>query len=64
VDWLDIFLEYALVISGQGEAADAYDTLAAAADASVWYHSKPDTLQIHICWFSKWIRSILRLSKT
>lgn len=52
-EWLDIFLEYAFVVAGQGESEEAYDVLAAAADASVWYHSKPKLRQIHICWFSK-----------
>ncbi|KAM5456860.1 transcription factor TFIIIC subunit tfc4 [Microsporum audouinii] len=53
-DWLDIFLEFALVLSGQGQKDEAYDTLGAAADASIWYHSKPSTCQIYICWFSKY----------
>lgn len=52
-EWLDIFLEYALVVAGQGESEEAYDTLSAAADASVWYHSKPSSRQIHVCWFSQ-----------
>lgn len=56
-EWLDIFLEYALVVAGQGEAEEAYDTLSAAADASVWYHSKPSSRQIHVCWFSQFIPS-------
>lgn len=53
--WLDIFLQYALIVAGQGEPEEAYDTLAAAADASVWYHSKRSTRLIHICWFSKYL---------
>jgi general transcription factor 3C polypeptide 3 (transcription factor C subunit 4) len=51
-EWLDIFLEYAFVVAGQGEKEEAYDILAAAADASVWYHYKPKLRQIHVCWFS------------
>ncbi|KAL1970571.1 hypothetical protein VTN77DRAFT_4215 [Rasamsonia byssochlamydoides] len=51
-EWLDIFLEYAFVVAGQGEAEEAYDVLAAAADASVWYHSKPKLRLIHVCWFT------------
>ncbi|KAF3480705.1 uncharacterized protein GIQ15_06052 [Arthroderma uncinatum] len=50
--WLDIFLEFALVLSGQGQGGEAYDALGAAADASIWYHSKPSTCQIHVCWFA------------
>jgi hypothetical protein len=60
-DWLDIFLEYALVASGQGAATEAYETLAAAADASVWYHSKADTAQIHVCWFSMYMPTVTNL---
>ncbi|KAH3558233.1 hypothetical protein KXV84_002514 [Aspergillus fumigatus] len=51
-EWLDLFLQYALVVSGQGEPDEAYDSLAAAADASIWYHSKPCTRLIHVCWFT------------
>ncbi|KAH8700588.1 hypothetical protein BGW36DRAFT_132126 [Talaromyces proteolyticus] len=51
-EWLDIFLEYAFMISGQGDGDEVYNTLAAAADASVWYHSKEKTRQIHVCWFT------------
>ncbi|EGE83291.1 hypothetical protein, variant 2 [Blastomyces dermatitidis ER-3] len=50
--WLDIFLEYALVLSGQGQSEEVYDTLSAAADASVWYHSKHNKFQIYTCWFT------------
>ncbi|PYI03661.1 RNA polymerase III transcription factor TFIIIC subunit Tfc4 [Aspergillus sclerotiicarbonarius CBS 121057] len=51
-EWLDLFLQYALTVAAQGESDEAYDSLAAAADASVWYHSKPDTRMIHVCWFT------------
>ncbi|KAL1953622.1 hypothetical protein VTO42DRAFT_2540 [Malbranchea cinnamomea] len=51
-DWLDIFLEYALILAGQGLLEEAYDTLGAAADASIWYHSKPSSLQIYTCWLT------------
>ncbi|EAW08236.1 tetratricopeptide repeat protein [Aspergillus clavatus NRRL 1] len=51
-EWLDLFLQYALAVAGQGESEEAYDSLAAAADASIWYHSKPDTRLIHVCWFT------------
>ncbi|GMG37293.1 unnamed protein product [Aspergillus oryzae var. brunneus] len=53
-EWLDLFLQYALVVAGQGEPEEAYDSLAAAADASIWYHSKPSTRLIHVCWFSEY----------
>ena len=51
--WLDLFLQYALAVAGQNEAEEAYDTLGAAADASIWYHSKDSTRLIHVCWFSE-----------
>ncbi|KAE8396676.1 hypothetical protein BDV23DRAFT_143350 [Aspergillus alliaceus] len=51
-EWLDLFLQYALIAAGQGESEEAYDSLAAAADASIWYHSKPSTRLIHVCWFT------------
>jgi general transcription factor 3C polypeptide 3 (transcription factor C subunit 4) len=54
-DWLEIFLEYAFVVSGQGDSEEAYNVLAAAADASIWYHSKDKTRHIHICWISEFI---------
>ncbi|THC93697.1 hypothetical protein EYZ11_006808 [Aspergillus tanneri] len=56
-EWLDVFLQYALVVAGQNETDEAYDTLAAAADASVWYHSKNSTRQIHVCWFTCALRA-------
>lgn len=56
-DWLDIFLQYALVVAEQGETEEAYDTLTAAAGASVWYHSKPKSRLIHICWFTCALRA-------
>ncbi|GMG10448.1 unnamed protein product [Aspergillus oryzae] len=36
-EWLDLFLQYALVVAGQGEPEEAYDSLAAAADATMDY---------------------------
>ncbi|EED16842.1 RNA polymerase III transcription factor TFIIIC subunit (Tfc4), putative [Talaromyces stipitatus ATCC 10500] len=56
-EWFEIFLEYAFVVSGQGDKDEAYDVLAAAADASVWYHSKDKVRQIHICWITCALRA-------
>ncbi|KAL4791413.1 hypothetical protein BDV19DRAFT_370563 [Aspergillus venezuelensis] len=56
-DWLDLFLQYALAVAGQNEPREAYDTLGAAADASVWYHSKNGTRLIHVCWFTCALRA-------
>ncbi|KAL4928515.1 tetratricopeptide repeat protein [Aspergillus undulatus] len=56
-EWLDLFLQYALAVAGQNEPREAYDTLGAAADASVWYHSKDSTRLIHVCWFTCALRA-------
>lgn len=52
-DWLDIFLQYALLVTDQDDQEEAYDTLSAAAGACVWYHSKRMMRLIHVCWFSQ-----------
>lgn len=49
-----MFLQYALLVAGQEEADEAYETLSAAAGASIWYHSKRSTRLIHVCWFSQY----------
>lgn len=56
--WLDIFLQYSLLVAEQGENDEAYETLATAADASVFYHSKRKTRLIHVCWFSEYTHSL------
>ncbi|KAL4785315.1 hypothetical protein BJX76DRAFT_183170 [Aspergillus varians] len=56
-EWLDLFLQYALAVAGQNEPEESYDTLGAAADASVWYHSKTSTRLIHVCWFTCALRA-------
>lgn len=56
-DWLDIFLQYGLLVSGQSEPEEAYETLDAAATASVWFHDRPKTRLIHICWFTCALRA-------
>ncbi|KAL4898256.1 hypothetical protein BDV59DRAFT_166523 [Aspergillus ambiguus] len=56
-EWLDLFLEYALIVAGQGEPGEGYEALAAAADASIWYHSKPSLRLIHVCWFTCALRA-------
>ncbi|CAI7596118.1 unnamed protein product [Penicillium bialowiezense] len=56
-EWLDIFLEYSLVVAEQGEPAEAYETLDSAALASIWLHSKPKLRLIHVCWFACALRA-------
>lgn len=52
-DWLDIFLEYALLLSQDGNMSSAYDTLAAAYDANVFYYTPGFNFRIHACWSRK-----------
>ncbi|KAL5339130.1 hypothetical protein BJX70DRAFT_408376 [Aspergillus crustosus] len=56
-EWLDLFLQYALAVAGQNEPEESYDTLSAASYASIWYHSKPNTRLIHVCWFTCALRA-------
>ncbi|CAG7926122.1 unnamed protein product [Penicillium olsonii] len=56
-EWLDIFMEYSLVVTEQGEPDEAYETLESAAIASIWFHSKPKLRMIHVCWFSCALRA-------
>ncbi|KAJ6190862.1 hypothetical protein N7519_000883 [Penicillium mononematosum] len=56
-EWLDIFLQYALLVAEQGEPEEAYETLDSAAVASIWLHSKPKSRLIHVCWFTCALRA-------
>ncbi|CAG8284960.1 unnamed protein product [Penicillium salamii] len=56
-EWLDIFMQYSLVVTEQGEPEEAYETLDSAAIASIWFHSKPKLRMIHVCWFSCALRA-------
>ncbi len=51
--WLDMFLEYALVIAHNGDIESAYGIIASAYHANVFYHSPNLLLLINVCWFSK-----------
>jgi general transcription factor 3C polypeptide 3 (transcription factor C subunit 4) len=59
-EWLDIFLQYALLVVEQGEPEEAYETLDSAAVASIWLHSKPKSRLIHVCWFSEFIQFAIK----
>lgn len=52
-EWLDMFMQYALLVTEQGEPEEAYDNLQAASIASIWFHSKHKSRLIHVCWFSQ-----------
>lgn len=51
-DWLDIFLECALLLAGTGDKSDCYETLVAATDCVVFYHDQTALLHIHVCYFT------------
>ncbi|KAF7712462.1 Uncharacterized protein PECH_004325 [Penicillium ucsense] len=55
--WLDLFLQYALRVTEQGEPMDAYEALEGAATASVWFHDKRKSRMIHVCWFTCALRA-------
>lgn len=48
-EWLDIFLEYALLLASNGEKDEAFEAIGAASDASVYYHDKQSMLYIQTC---------------
>ncbi|KAI9849713.1 MAG: transcription factor TFIIIC subunit tfc4 [Sclerophora amabilis] len=48
--WLDIFLEYSLFLAKGGKSKDCYETLNAAYNANVFYHSHDSCFQIQACW--------------
>lgn len=51
--WLDIFLEYAMALAQSGDNQSAYEVLASASSANVFYHFPDSMFLIHVCWFSK-----------
>ncbi|KAJ5893348.1 hypothetical protein N7495_005039 [Penicillium taxi] len=51
-EWLDIFLQYALLSTDQGDHMEAYEVLNSAAACNVWHHNKAKSRLIHICWFT------------
>lgn len=52
-DWLDVFLEHGLSLVQEGDIKSAYETIAAAFHANIFYHSPEALFSIHVCWFSK-----------
>lgn len=53
-EWLDIFLEYALLATEQGEHEEAYENLEAAEHANIWHNTVLKKQLIHVCWFSEY----------
>ncbi|KAJ5746656.1 hypothetical protein N7520_011838 [Penicillium odoratum] len=56
-EWLDLFLQYALILTENGESYEAYEALYSASIASIWFHSKPKSRLIHVCWFTCALRA-------
>ncbi|KAJ5106297.1 hypothetical protein N7456_002972 [Penicillium angulare] len=56
-EWLDMFLQYALLVTDQGEIEEAYEALDSASVANIWIHSKPKSRLIHVCWFTCALRA-------
>ena len=51
--WLDIFLQYALLLAKNGDVESSYGIISTVSDANVFYHSSDSMFLIHVCWFSK-----------
>jgi general transcription factor 3C polypeptide 3 (transcription factor C subunit 4) len=53
-DWLDVFLEHALVLAkmGQDYKVQSYTTINAAIDCVVWFHQPESMVQIYVCYFT------------
>ena len=51
--WLDVFLEYALLLSRHGDEDSAYAILESASLANVFRHSRQWMFNIHVCWLGK-----------
>ena len=52
-NWLDVFLEYALLLAQDGNVSCAYKTLQDAYDANVFYYSPGFIFRVQICWSRK-----------
>lgn len=53
--WLDVFLEYALLLAnvpGQKFLQQCYTIITAAQDCTIWYHDSNAMMQIYICYFT------------
>ncbi|KAL8842691.1 MAG: hypothetical protein Q9170_000466 [Blastenia crenularia] len=50
--WLDLLLEYAILLSHSKAFHKAYEILNVAKDANVFYSSSDSMFLIHVCWFT------------
>ncbi|KAL2408292.1 hypothetical protein ABEF93_000848 [Exophiala dermatitidis] len=54
-EWLDVFLEYALLLANDSEPGSqqrCYNIITAALDCSVWYHDPQAILHIYVTYFT------------
>lgn len=51
--WLDLMLEYAVVLARSHDMTKAYQVLNVAKGANVFYSSVDSMFLIHACWFSR-----------
>ena len=48
-----MFLEYGLLMALDADLCSAYEIVASAYHANVFYHSPESLFLIHVCWFGK-----------
>ena len=51
-DWLEVFLESGLELAKHRKIKSAYENIASALSANVFYHAPDALLSIHVCWLS------------
>lgn len=51
--WLDIFLEYALLLATYGNMRESYEVCEATKDAVVFYHNRESLFLTHVCYCCK-----------
>lgn len=49
--WLDLILDYAMLLARSANSDKAYNVLKIANDANVFYCSLDSMFLIHVCWF-------------
>ena len=57
--WLDVFLEYALILAKSDKTRSAYEVISMANDADVFFQSINSMFLIHACWAGEWPPRIL-----
>lgn len=51
--WLDLMLEYAVLLARTQDSDKAYEVMNIAKGANVFYSSVDSMFLIHLCWFSR-----------